>query len=197
MEARRAEVLRETKETQISLAIDLDGRGQGTIDTGIAFLDHMLQQLARHGRFDLRVEARGDLAVDSHHTVEDVAITLAWGFNRALGERRGIVRMGHAIVPMDESLAIVSVDISGRGYAVVTPQLTGQRLGDLDPDLLRHFLETFANEAHLNLHAMVLYGANDHHKAEGLFKALARALHAATRRDAALADEVPSTKGVI
>lgn len=197
MEARRADVTRQTTETSIAVRLDLDGHGECTVATGIAFLDHMLQQLAKHGRFDLAVSAQGDLAIDSHHTVEDVAIALGRCFGEALGERRGIVRMGHAIVPLDESLAMVAVDIGGRGYAVVTPQLTGPRLGDLDADVLRHFLETLAAEARINLHATTLHGANDHHKAEAIFKALARALHQATRRDPTIGGEVPSTKGTI
>jgi imidazoleglycerol-phosphate dehydratase len=194
---RRAEITRETGETNVTVRLSLDGRGEGTSSTGVAFLDHMLLQLARHGRFDLNVTAQGDLAIDSHHTAEDVAIALGRCLAEALGERRGIVRMGHAIVPLDEALAMVAVDLGGRGYAVVRATLAGPRLGDLDADLLRHFLETLAAEARINLHAVVLHGENDHHKAEALFKALARALDQATRIDPRLAGDVPSTKGVI
>jgi imidazoleglycerol-phosphate dehydratase len=195
--ARRVELQRETKETRVSVRLDLDGRGEGTVATGIGFLDHMLQQLARHGRFDLAVTAEGDLAVDTHHTTEDVALTLGRAFGQALGARGGIVRMGHAVVPLDEALALVAVDISGRGYAAVDCAFASPRLGDLDADMLRHFLEAFASEARLTLHATMLRGTNDHHKAEALFKALARALHQASRLDPTLAGEVPSTKGVI
>jgi len=197
MEPRRADIRRQTTETGITVRLDLDGHGDCTVATGIAFLDHMLRQLAKHGRFDLEVSAQGDLAVDSHHTAEDVALALGRSFGEALGERRGIVRMGHAIVPLDEALAMVAVDIGGRGYAVVTLPLTGPRLGDLDADMLRHFLQTLAVGARINLHASILHGTNDHHKAEAIFKALARALHQATRRDPTLAGEVPSTKGAI
>jgi len=197
MEPRRADVTRQTSETTITVRLDLDGRGDGAAATGIGFLDHLLQQLAKHGRFDLTVSAQGDLAVDGHHTAEDVALALGRCFSQALGERRGIVRMGHAIVPLDEALAMVAVDLGGRGYAVVTPQFAGPRLGDLDADMLRHFLETLAAEARLNLHATILHGTNDHHKAEAIFKALARALHQATRSDPTLAGEVPSTKGMV
>ncbi len=197
MQQRSATVSRKTNETEVRVRLTLDGRGRYTIDTGIGFLDHMLTHIARHGLFDLEVQARGDVGVDAHHTVEDVAIALGRAFGDALGERRGIVRMADASVPMDEALASVAVDIGGRGYAVVQAEFSGQMVGQVDVDLIPHFIMTLAQEARMNIHAQVLYGNNDHHKAEGLFKALARALDRATRLDPRLEDQVPSTKGVI
>ncbi len=194
---RRATVERATRESRVAVELSLDGTGQCKVGTGIGFLDHMLEALARHGLFDLTVEATGDLQVDSHHTAEDVAITLGRAFDRALGERRGIVRIAHAYAPLDEALARVVVDVGGRGYAVVEAGLAGPRIGDLDADMVRHFLESLAIEGRLNIHAQVLAGRNDHHKAEALFKALARALDAATRVDERLGGQVPSTKGII
>lgn len=193
---RKAQIQRGTEETEVEVILALDGQGEHQVDTGLGFLDHMLAQLAAHALFDLEVRARGDLRVDAHHTVEDVAITLGQALDRALGERRGIARMGHACVPMDESLARVAVDLSGRPYAVIATGLTGPRLGTLDSDLLRHFLETLAVHSRMALHAEVLYGRNDHHKAEALFKALGRALDAAARLDVRRGG-VPSTKGVL
>lgn len=193
---RKGVVERATRETRIRAELDLDGSGQAQVETGIGMLDHLLEQIARHGRFDLTLRAQGDLQVDEHHTVEDAAIVLGQAFHQALGERRGIVRMGHAIVPLDEALALVAVDLGGRGYAVVEAAFAEARVGELPASLLIHFLETFAREARLNLHARLLAGSDDHHKAEALFKALARALDAATRIDPRLAGEVPSTKGM-
>ena len=197
MKPRKAALKRETGETGIEVELDLDGSGRYEIDTGLKMLDHLLAQIARHGLFDLRIKARGDLALDEHHTVEDVAITLGRALAQALGERQGIARMGHAIVPLDEALAQVAVDLSGRGYAVVEASFTDKRLGELPSDLIRHFLESFALEGRLNLHARLLAGSNDHHKAEALFKALAKALKDATRPEERLKGQVPSTKGVI
>ena len=194
---RRAIVNRETGETKVVLELDIDGKGRCEASTGIGMLNHLIDQIARHGLFDIRVEARGDLEVGKHHTVEDVAICLGRAFDQALGERRGIARMGHAVVPMDEALAMVAVDISGRGYAVVEAQLEGRDVSDLDTDLIRHFLETFALEAKLSLHARLLSGMNDHHKIEALFKALARALDTATRIDDRRSGDIPSTKGTL
>lgn len=191
--SRTATVRRETRETSISIDLELDGQGLGEMRTGIRFLDHLLDQLARHGLFDIKIAANGP---DQHHVVEDVAISLGRAFSQALGERRGIVRMAHAVVPMDEALALVAVDIGGRGYARVDAAF-GQMLDDLRSDLVRHFLESFALEAKLNLHAQVMQGLNDHHKAEALFKALARALGAATRIDERLGGRIPSTKDLI
>jgi imidazoleglycerol-phosphate dehydratase len=197
MAKRSAAITRETKETKIAIELNIDGTGKANIDTGIGMLNHLLEQLSRHGRFDIRIEAQGDLNVNEHHTVEDVAITLGKAFNEALGERRGIVRMGHSIVPMDEALAMVAVDLSGRGYAMVEASFSKEYIGELPTDLIGHFLSSFAIEARLNLHAKLLTGADDHHKAEAIFKALARALDDATRVDERISGEIPSTKGVI
>ncbi|MEE9202327.1 MAG: imidazoleglycerol-phosphate dehydratase HisB [Dehalococcoidia bacterium] len=190
---RRATVRRETAETNISVELDLDGQGQWQIDTGVHLFDHFLAQLARHGLFDINISATGD---DQHHLMEDVGLCLGRAFDQALGERRGIVRMGHAVVPMDESLALVAVDISGRGYAVIDAALE-VAMGGIEADMLRHCLHSLAQEAKFNLHVQILKGSNDHHRAEAAFKALARALKAATRYDERLGGGVPSTKGTI
>jgi imidazoleglycerol-phosphate dehydratase len=197
MRARRATVRRQTGETQVEISLNLDGRGQAEIDTGVGFLDHMLAALARHARFDLTVQASGDLQVDEHHTVEDVGITLGQALGQALGDRAGIARMGHAVVPMDEALALVAVDIGGRGYCVFDGQFDAPRIGQLGTSLIPHFFEALALEARMNLHARLLAGRDDHHRAEALFKALARALHQATRHDPTLGDQLPSTKDFI
>jgi imidazoleglycerol-phosphate dehydratase len=194
---RRAAVKRETAETRISLEFAVDGEGKCRVSTGIGMLDHLLDQIARHGLFDIGVEAKGDLDVGQHHTLEDVAICLGQAFSEALGERQGIARMGSATVPMDEALAIVAVDISGRGHASIDVPLEGRDISGLDTDLIRHFLETFATSAKLTLHAQLLSGINDHHKVEATFKALAKALDAATAIDPRRKGEVPSTKGTI
>jgi len=193
---RQANIRRRTGETDVAVTFGLDGAGRARVDTGLGFLDHMLAQIASHGLFDLQVQARGDLEVDEHHTVEDVAIGLGRALDEALGDRRGLVRMGHAYAPLDEALARVVVDLSGRPYAVVDVEFTTPRIGAVDTDLIVHFLETLAVHARLSLHAQVLYGRNDHHKAEALFKALGRALDAATRRDPRR-QGIPSTKGVL
>jgi histidinol-phosphate aminotransferase len=193
---RQGRIHRQTRETDVSVTLDLDGVGRYEVDTGLGFLDHMLAQIAAHGLFDLTVRARGDLEVDEHHTVEDVAIGLGQALDKALGDRKGLVRMGHAYAPLDEALAHVVVDLSGRPYAVIDAEFATPQIGAVGTDLLIHFLETLAVHAHLSLHARVLYGRNDHHKAEALFKALGRALDAATRLDPRRHD-VPSTKGVL
>ena len=201
---RTAKIRRETGETQIEVQIDLDGHGSADVSTGIGFLDHMLSALARHARCDLMVRASGDLQVDEHHTVEDVAITLGRALGEALGERAGITRMGHAIVPMDEALAMVAVDLGGRGYCVFDADFDTPRVGSMATGLVRHFFHSLATEGRLNLHARLLdptgsglADADDHHRVEALFKALARALHQATRVDPTLGGAVPSTKRVI
>ncbi len=194
---RIATVNRETGETKVILELAIDGKGRCQASTGIGMLDHLIDQIARHGLFDIGVEAKGDLEVGQHHTLEDVAICLGQAFSQALEERRGIVRMGHAVVPMDEALAMVAVDISGRGYASIEAPLEARDISGLDTDLIRHFLETFATAANLTLHARLLSGVNDHHKVEALFKALAKALDAATMIDERRGGEVPSTKGTI
>jgi imidazoleglycerol-phosphate dehydratase len=195
-QTRTARIERRTKETQIELTLNLDGSGQADIATGIGFLDHMLTQVAAHGLFDLSVHAAGDLHVDEHHTAEDVAICLGQALDAALGGRAGIQRMGHAYVPMDETLAFVAIDLSGRPYAVINASFERPAIGGLGTDLIAHILETLATHARMNLHANVLYGRNDHHKAEALFKALGRALRAAVAGDPRRAG-VPSTKGVL
>lgn len=195
--ARIATINRETKETKITLELNIDGTGICDIKTGVGMFDHMLEQVAKHGRFDLKMQAQGDLHIDEHHTVEDVGMVLGQAFAEALGERKGIVRMGHAVVPMDEALAIVAVDLSGRGYAKVEASFDKEYINELPTDLIKHVFESFAIEGRLNLHARLLAGDNDHHKAEALFKALARALDDATRIDDRIAGSIPSTKGVI
>jgi imidazoleglycerol-phosphate dehydratase len=197
MNERLAHVERKTGETSVTVDLNVDGRGSARIDTGIGFLDHMLHSLAKHARFDLRLKAQGDLRVDEHHTVEDVGIALGGALADALGDCAGIRRMAHAIVPMDEALALAAVDIGGRGYAVVEADFEKPRLGQMGTDLIWHFLESLAHSAHVNVHARIITGRNDHHKAEALFKALARALSEATRVDHRLAGDIPSTKGFI
>ncbi|NQT71242.1 MAG: imidazoleglycerol-phosphate dehydratase HisB [Chloroflexi bacterium] len=194
---RIANINRETKETKITLELNIDGTGVCDIRTGVGMFDHMLEQLGKHGRFDLKVQAQGDLHIDEHHTVEDVGMVLGQAFAEALGERKGIVRMGHAVVPMDEALAMVAVDLSGRGYAKVEASFDKEYINELPTDLIKHVFESFAIEGRLNLHVRLLAGDNDHHKAEALFKALARALDDATRIDERIVGSIPSTKGVI
>ena len=194
---RTSTISRQTTETNITLSIDLDGTGKAAIDTGVGFLDHMLRHVAVHGLFDLEVKASGDLEIDPHHTVEDIGIVLGQAFDRALGDRQGIVRMGSATVPMDESLAFVAVDLSGRPYAVIQAEWHTPLLGLLPTTLISHFLESFAFNAKINLHARLAYGRDDHHQAEALFKALGRALDAATVIDPRRVGRVPSTKGTL
>jgi imidazoleglycerol-phosphate dehydratase len=197
MKLRRATVERTTGETSISLSLDLDGSGNWQVETGLGFFDHMLSHIAKHGVFDLHLRAKGDLHVDPHHTVEDVGIALGQAFSEALGDRAGIVRAGSAYMPLDEALAFAAVDISGRPYAVLDLQLLGREVGGLEPDLYGHFFESFAASLGANVHVRVLAGVNDHHKAEAAFKALARALDAATRIDPRRGGDIPSTKGVL
>jgi imidazoleglycerol-phosphate dehydratase len=194
---RNATVHRQTRETDIQITLDLDGTGQHEIVTSIGFLDHMLTHVAAHGLFDLTVQAQGDLHVDPHHTVEDVALVLGQAFDQALGDRAGIVRTGSAHVPMDETLALVAVDLSGRPYCVAQIEWTGPTVGGIPVTLIPHFLESFAVTARANVHARVLYGRDDHHKAEALFKALGRALDVAIRQDPRRGGAIPSTKGTL
>jgi imidazoleglycerol-phosphate dehydratase len=175
--------------------VDLDGTGQAQISTSIGMLDHLLSQIARHGLIDITIKATGDLSTDEHHTVEDVGLALGQALDEALGKREGIVRMADASVPLDEALASVAIDLSGRGYATVDAAWTGQRVGELPTDLVAHLLWSFASEGNFTVHARVLSGVNDHHKAEALFKALGRALGAATRPEPRAAGQAPSTKG--
>jgi len=192
---RTASIHRKTNETDISIELNIDGTGQHDIATGIGFLDHMLGHIAVHGLFDLTVKVKGDLYIDVHHTVEDVALALGAGFDQALGDRKGIVRMGNCFVPMDETLAFVALDLSGRPYAVIEAKWGTAPVGDIPTSLFPHFLESFAITSRSNLHARILYGRDDHHKAEALFKALARALAAATQLDLRRMGNIPSTKG--
>jgi imidazoleglycerol-phosphate dehydratase len=192
MKSRTAKIERETRETKVSLELGVDGTGQAKISTGIKMFDHLLSQLAQHGRFNLSVSASGD---DEHHVIEDVAICLGKAFGEALGDKRGIIRMADAAVPMDDALAMVAVDISGRGYSVLELPFADNDMAGFPTDLIRHFLESLAIEARLNLHANISYGTNDHHKAEALFKALGRALDMATSLDKRISGELPSTKG--
>ncbi len=192
--ARKATVERETRETRVRVTLNVDGSGRAQVRTGIGFYDHMWTLFAAHGLFDLTIEAQGDLEVDEHHTVEDVAICVGQALHEALGDRRGIVRTGHAYVPMDEALARVVVDLGGRPYAVFEAQWHTPRVGGLSTDLVFHVFETLAVHARMNLHAHVLYGRNDHHQIEALFKALGRALDMATRVDERR-EGIPSTKG--
>lgn len=188
---------RNTSETEISVTFNLDGKGDYDVDTGNGFLDHMVNQLARHGLFDITLHAKGDTHIGWHHLVEDVGILLGRCFRQALGDARGIRRMGHAIVPLDETLAMVVVDCSGRAYASVETGLDNVMVETLSGDLIGHLLESFAIEGQINLHAKILAGVSPHHKAEALFKALARALRDAVEPDPRGGQQVPSTKGTI
>ena len=192
---RRGKEERETKETRVSVEVDLDGSGRAVISTGVGMLDHLLEQIARHGMIDITISAAGDLQIDPHHTAEDVAICLGRALKKALGKRQGIVRFGHAVVPLDEALALVAVDLSGRGYASLDLSWTGSKVGELPTDLIGHMLWSIATESKMTLHARILAGASDHHKAEAVFKALARALGTAVRLDPRLGSDIPSTKG--
>lgn len=194
---RKAKLKRTTKETDIRLELSLDGTGEVEIDTGLGFLDHMLTHLAMHGLFDLQLTARGDLEVDEHHLVEDCALALGQAFDQALGDRKGITRMGSAFVPMDETLAQVVVDLSGRPYSVIQVQWNVPQVGGISTTLFTHFLESFAVTARCNLHARLLYGMDDHHKAEALFKGLGRALDQACLLDSRRGGQIPSTKGTL
>jgi imidazoleglycerol-phosphate dehydratase len=193
---RTATIQRTTRETAVSVSINLDGIGTADISTGIGFYDHMLHHVAHHGLFDLTIKATGDMHIDEHHTVEDVAIALGQAVDRALGDRAGVVRMADAWVTMDEALAQVIVDLSGRAYCVFTGTFDMPRIGGLAASLIPHVLESIATHGRMNLHSRVLYGRDDHHKAEAIFKALGRALDAATRLDPRRPG-LPSTKGML
>lgn len=194
---RRADVQRATNETDISLAVAIDGSGEADVDTGVGFFDHMLDHLARHGLFDLTVKARGDLHIDAHHTVEDVGICLGKAFLEAVGIPKGIRRYGSALVPMDEALAEVAVDFSGRPFLVFNAALPKGQLGGFDVELAREFLQAFAMNARITLHVNLRYGDNTHHCIEGIFKALAQALRQALELDPRNTSAVPSTKGML
>ena len=194
---RRAVIDRRTTETRIALAISLDGKGTYKVRTGIRFFDHMLELVARHGVFDLRIAATGDLDVDQHHTVEDVGIALGEAVSAALGNRRGINRAGYFVMPMDETLAVAAIDFGGRPHTVVDLKVPVTRVGDLQTELVHDFFDGFAMAARANVHVKVLYGRSNHHKIESLFKAFARALRFACSRDKQLAKMLPSTKGLL
>ena len=195
MAARAAQLRRDTLETQVSVALDLDGSGTAQLDTGVPFLDHMLDQVARHGLVDLSVQAKGDLHIDAHHTVEDIGITLGQAVDRALGDRKGIRRYGHAYVPLDEALSRVVIDFSGRPGLEYQVSFPRSRIGDFDVDLFHEFFQGFVNHAKATLHIDCLRGVNAHHIAETAFKAFGRALRMAAEADPRMADMMPSTKG--
>ena len=194
---RRAVVVRRTSETQIRLALTIEGRGRYEVGTGIRFLDHMLELVARHGAFDLSIAATGDLDVDQHHTVEDLGIALGEAVSTALGDRRGVNRAGYFVMPMDETLAVAAVDLGGRPHAIVDLRLRVKRVGDLQAELVHDFFDGFALGARANVHVKVLYGRSSHHHVEAVFKAFARALRVACAKDRQLARALPSTKGLI
>ena len=194
---RRARIDRKTTETTIRARIDLDGRGRYRINTGIRFLDHMLELVTRHGGLDLELVAKGDLDVDAHHTVEDAGIVLGEAVARALGSKRGINRAGYFVMPMDETLAVAAIDFSGRPLAVVDLRLAVKKVGDLPSELVQDFFEGFAAAARANVHLKVLYGRSSHHQIEAIFKAFARALRVACAKDRRLARMLPSTKGLL
>lgn len=194
---RTATIERITRETQIKGTLKIEGRGRYTIATGVRFLDHMLELFAKHGGFDLTLQAAGDMDVDQHHTVEDVGIVLGQLFAGALGERKGINRAGYYVVPMDETLAVAAVDLGGRPYLVYKDKVKTRTVGDLQAELLEDFFHGFTTHAGANLHAKVLYGRSNHHKVEAIFKCWARAMKYACSKDARLKDELPSTKGLL
>jgi imidazoleglycerol-phosphate dehydratase len=194
---RRGRIDRHTTETQIKLTIDLDGRGRYDVRTGIRFLDHMLELFARHGGFDLSIAATGDLDVDAHHTVEDVGIALGEAVLQAVGNKKGINRAGYFVMPMDETLAVAAIDLSGRPFPVVDLKVKAARVGDLPTELVQDFFEGFANAARANVHVKVMYGRSSHHQIEAVFKAFARALRVACAKDKRLARMLPSTKGLL
>jgi len=195
--ARIANIHRKTNETDIRVRLNLDGRGKARVSTGVRFFDHMLELLARHGAFDLELIARGDLDVDQHHTVEDTGITLGEAVRRALGSKRGILRAGYFLMPMDETLAAAAVDLGGRPCCVVRAKITAQRVGDFQVELLEDFFQGFAQAARANVHLRALYGRSSHHQVEAIFKAFARALRFAVARDKRLRRVLPSTKGLL
>lgn len=197
MTPRQASVSRNTLETKISVTLDLDGSGTANLGIGVPFLEHMLDQVARHGMLDLTIEAQGDLEIDAHHTVEDVGIALGQAFSRALGDKKGIRRYGHAYVPLDEALSRVVIDFSGRPGLEYFVEFPRARVGDFDLDLIREFFQGFVNHGLATVHLDVLRGHNAHHIAETLFKAFGRALRVAVERDPRMADTVPSTKGTL
>jgi imidazoleglycerol-phosphate dehydratase len=194
---RKAAIHRKTNETDIKLSLNLDGHAKASISTGIRFFDHMLELVARHGGFDLQITARGDLDVDQHHTVEDVGIAIGEAVLKALGNKRGILRAGYFVMPMDESLAVAAIDLGGRPFCVVHAKIAAARIGDFQTELVEDFFQGFAQAARANVHLRVLYGRSSHHQVEALFKAFARALRFAVARDKRLRGVLPSTKGLL
>lgn len=194
---RQAQVTRNTLETQISINLNLDGTGKSALNSGVPFLDHMLDQIARHGMIDFDITAKGDLHIDAHHTVEDIGITLGQAFTQAVGDKKGLRRYGHAYVPLDEALSRVVIDLSGRPGLVFNVDFVRARIGDFDADLIHEFFQGFINHALVTLHIDNLSGKNAHHQAETIFKAFGRALRAAVERDAGAAGIIPSTKGTL
>ncbi len=194
---RSATIHRKTNETDIRLKMNLDGRGKSSVSTGIRFFDHMLDLVARHGAFDLEIKAKGDLDVDQHHTVEDVGIALGEAVVKALGSKRGILRAGYFLMPMDETLAAAAVDLGGRPYCVVNAKISAKRVGDFQTELTEDFFQGFAQAARANVHLRALYGRSSHHQVEAMFKAFARALRFAVSRDKRLRSVLPSTKGLL
>jgi imidazoleglycerol-phosphate dehydratase len=194
---RSAEIIRHTTETKIELHLTLEGTGQYRVSTGIRFFDHMLELFTRHGGFDLSLTCKGDLDVDQHHTVEDVGIALGEAVARAIGDKRGINRAGYFLMPMDETLAIAAIDLSGRTAYAVETKVRTRLVGDLQSELVTDFFEGFARGAHANVHVKTMYGRSNHHKIEAIFKAFARALRVAVSRDTQLAEQLPSTKGLL
>jgi imidazoleglycerol-phosphate dehydratase len=194
---RTAIIHRKTNETQIKLRLNLDGRGSSRINTGIRFLDHMLDLVARHGAFDLAIDVTGDLDVDQHHTVEDTGIALGEAVAKAIGNKRGILRAGYFLMPMDETLAAAAIDLSGRPHCVVTGKISAKRVGDFQTELTEDFFQGFAQAARANVHLRIVYGRSSHHQVEALFKAFARALRFAVSRDKRLRNVLPSTKGLL
>jgi len=194
---RTAIIHRKTKETDVTVKLRIDGRGKARISTGIRFFDHMLELVAKHGAFDLEINAKGDLDVDQHHTVEDVGITLGEAFCKALGDKRGILRAGYFLMPMDETLAVAAVDLSGRSYCVLKAKIAAPRVGDFQTELTHDFFLGFAQAAKANVHLGVLYGRSSHHQVEAIFKTFAKALRFAASRDKRLKSVLPSTKGLL
>ena len=197
MNTRKASITRKTEETNISIKIDIDGTGKSNIATSNGMFDHLLAQLSKHSLMDLTVSVSGDQEVGWHHIVEDTAISLGQALSKTIGNAKGIIRMGHAIVPLDESLAMVAVDVGGRGYTVLNTNLGDSDLGGLSGTLIEHFLDSLSRESRINIHVNLMYGSNNHHKAEAIFKALAKSLRAAMNHDEKVSNQIPSTKGVI
>ncbi|MQG19370.1 MAG: imidazoleglycerol-phosphate dehydratase HisB [SAR202 cluster bacterium] len=197
MNTRKASITRKTEETNVSIKIDIDGTGKSNISTSNGMFDHLLAQLSKHSLMDLTVSVTGDQEVGWHHIVEDTAISLGQALSKTIGNAKGIIRMGHAIVPLDESLAMVAVDVGGRGYTVLNTNLGDSDLGGLSGTLIEHFIDSLSRESGINIHVNLMYGSNNHHKAEAIFKALAKSLRAAMNHDQKVSNQIPSTKGVI